>query len=51
MSRLKDKIEEERYLHRKLIDEIVEKHEVCECTILPAKPPVDLMTIDLGTHL
>lgn len=48
--RLREKVEKERYLHRKLIDEIIDQRAAhpCDCTILPEKPPVDLMTLDHG---
>lgn len=53
VTRLQEEIDQERYLHRKLIDEILEERteEVCDCTILPEKPPVDIMTIDHGIYI
>lgn len=53
MNRLQGKVQQERYMHRKLIDELIEKQTayVCDCTVMPENPPVDLLSIDHGTFL
>lgn len=53
MNRLQGKVGQERYMHRKLIDELIEKQTayVCDCTVMPENPPVDLLSIDHGTYL